>query len=69
MHPEDIKNPGNTEAGHVSEWQDRARVILDMKKEVTAPASPKQSPSEEEPTEDVEEKSPDIERRKDDTPY
>ncbi|MBO9572030.1 MAG: hypothetical protein J7497_07455 [Chitinophagaceae bacterium] len=39
--------------GHVKEWQDRARVVLDAKEAVNNTASPNQSPSEE----DVEEKS------------
>ena len=69
MYPEDIENSGNREGGHVNEWQDRARVILDMKKEMKAKSTPKQSPSEEQPREDVEEKSPDVESPKNDPPY
>lgn len=69
MYPEDIENPGNADSGHVNEWQDRARVILDMKKEMKANNSPKQSPAEEQAGEDVEEKSPDVESSKQDPPY
>ncbi len=69
MYPEDIENSGNAEGGHVNEWQDRARVILDMKKEMKANSSPKQSPAEEQTREDVEEKSPDVESPKKDPPY
>lgn len=47
-------NPKNE--GHVKEWQDRARVVLDAKEQAGTEASPKQSPTDEN-TEDVEEKS------------
>lgn len=54
--PEDPENEG-----HVKEWQDRARVVLDAKEAVHNTASPRQSPPGEE-IEDVEEKSENIKR-------
>ena len=47
--------------GHTREWQDRARVVLDAKKAAHTEASPKQSPvSDDDTSEDVEEKSEDL---------
>lgn len=43
--------------GHSREWQDRARVVLDVKKAAQKEASPNQSPATNEDIDDVEEKS------------
>jgi len=56
------KNDPNKE-GHSREWQDRARVVADAKKEAQAQASPKQSPVPGEEIEDVEEKSEQLDNR------
>lgn len=47
--------------GHQVEWQDRARVVIDPQKNLEKEASPRQSPL---PDEDVEEKSPQLEKKK-----
>lgn len=44
------------------EWQDRARVVTNPRKNLEKEASPRQSPL---PDEDVEEKSPQLENEKD----
>jgi hypothetical protein len=41
----DINDP--KDEGHTREWQDRARVVLDAKKDANTEASPKQSPESE----------------------
>lgn len=45
--------------GHTREWQDRARVVLDAKKDAGSEASPRQSPEQkkksEESTEELKE--------------
>lgn len=56
-------NPENE--GHVKEWQDRARVVLDAKEAAQTEASPKQSPLPGEDMEDVEEKSKNLGRGND----
>jgi len=57
-------DPG--QEGHTREWEDRARVDMDPKKDVQKMASPKQSPDAEQ--EDVEEKSKRLKNRRDDGP-
>lgn len=52
--------------GHAREWQDRARVVLDAKESAEREASPNQSPAEDRPTEDVEEKSEKLKENKTD---
>ena len=62
--------PTDLDDGHVREWEDRARVILDMKEELNAPASPNQSPAVgENIQEDVEEKSKNLKSGERETPY
>lgn len=56
MNQEDDK----MKEGHTREWQDRARVVLDAKKEAQTEASPNQSPVSGTEPEDVEEKSDSI---------
>lgn len=58
-HDDSAEGPENE--GHVKEWQDRARVVLDAKEAVHNAASPRQSPPGED-IEDVEEKSENIKR-------
>jgi hypothetical protein len=48
--------------GHTREWQDRARVVLNAKKDARTEASPNQSPVSGEKDEDVEEKSENLNR-------
>jgi hypothetical protein len=48
--------------GHTREWQDRARVVLNAKKDAHTEASPNQSPVSGGKQEDVEEKSEDLNR-------
>lgn len=54
------------EEGHAREWQDRARVVLDAKEAVQHTSADKQSPAQPASMqqEDVEEKSEELEKRK-----
>lgn len=52
--------------GHTREWQDRARVVLDAKKDAHTEASPKQSPEQTRKSEDGEVNNDSFEQRKDD---
>ncbi len=52
-HGDSSEDPENE--GHVKEWQDRARVVLNAKEAVHDSASPRQSPSGEQ-IEDTKEK-------------
>ncbi|HUQ64821.1 MAG TPA: hypothetical protein VM101_01615 [Flavitalea sp.] len=66
----DIDNPTNE--GHTREWQDRARVVLDAKKEAQTEALDKQSPAPEADFRDGEETNKRIKkdgREKDDRFY
>lgn len=60
-HGDSSEDPRNE--GHVKEWEDRARVVLDVKEAVQNTASPRQSPLED-GIEDVEEKSENIEKER-----
>ena len=65
----DRNDPKNE--GHTREWQDRARVVLDAKKDAKTEASPNQSPMQSEHSEDADARSERLYERgrtKDDEP-